>query len=39
MMRLRYATTSSPMDKDGKRFWIYRERNADRDWFLQGVFS
>jgi protein ImuB len=27
------------MDKDGKRFWIYRERNADREWFLQGVFS
>ena len=27
------------MDKDGKRFWIYRERSADREWFLQGVFS
>lgn len=27
------------MDHDGKRFWVYRERNQDRRWFLQGVFS
>jgi protein ImuB len=27
------------MDEDGKRFWVYRERNAPQQWFLQGVFS
>ena len=27
------------VDEDGKRFWVYCERNAPRQWFLQGVFS
>jgi protein ImuB len=27
------------MDQDGKRFWVYRERDQMKGWFLQGVFS
>ncbi len=26
-------------DDEGRRFWIFRERNGAAGWFLQGVFS
>jgi protein ImuB len=26
-------------DSDGRRFWVFREREQEKDWFLQGVFS
>jgi protein ImuB len=26
-------------DQEGRRFWIFRERNEAKEWFLQGVFS
>ena len=25
-------------DEEGRRFWIFRERNGERGWFLHGVF-
>jgi hypothetical protein len=26
-------------DAQGRRVWVYRERQAERAWFLQGIFA